>query len=91
MTQKNLQTKPSAGAMRAAKLTMAGSTIQFVQGHGNVRLEEMAQIIDRETGLTVLLDAAKEMLPENLAPHKIGRTLKRLRQVIAKVEGERFE
>ncbi len=68
---------------------MAGSTIQFVQGRGNVRLEEMAQIIDRETGLTELLEATKEILPENVAAHKLGRTIKRLRQAIAKVEGER--
>lgn len=88
MTQ---QTKPSAGALRAAKLTMAGSTIQFVQGHGNVRLDEMAHIIDRETGLTELLEAAKEMLPENVSAHNIGRTIKRLKQAIIKAEGERGE
>ena len=88
MTQ---QTKPTAGALRAAKLIMSGSTIQFVQGHGNVRLDEMAQIIDHETGLAELLEAAKKLLPESVVVYEVGRAIKRLRQAIIKAEGERSE
>ena len=52
-------TKPSAGAMRAAR--------EWYVYPKDSRVESLAQIIDRETGMAELLEAAKNMYREQLA------------------------
>ncbi|KKM00089.1 hypothetical protein LCGC14_1807870 [marine sediment metagenome] len=65
--------KHTAGAMRAAKIQIsmvANRAIEAGEGKTfNLEEEEFAKIIDRETGLPDLLEAAKtvkECFPENI-------------------------
>jgi len=52
-------TKPSAGALRAARAI--GKTCKGV-GITHLSHEWMAEVIDRETGMAELLEAAKQLL-----------------------------
>ncbi len=87
------QTKPSAGAMRAAR-KIAERTLRTLQGWDEQTWVDIAaHIIDREmseTGvaeLSELLEAAKEMLtPEFVRAYRHSRPVQRLTQAIIKAE-----
>ncbi len=77
-TQKNLPTKPSApspGALRAARHFIALGLLTTPI--------HAAEIIDRETGVAELLEAAKNMLDPNRSPITAAG---RLQQAITKCE-----
>ena len=79
MTQKNLPTKPSAGALRAARHFIAlGLLTTPIYA---------ADIIDRETGVAELLATAKQVT-DDLSDEEVpdADTVERLEQAIAKVE-----
>ena len=77
-------TKPSAGALRAAKSIIANAY--------GLSLAVCAEIIDRETGVAELLEAAKEYeqfanrSPWESKPFDHDVWLKRLEHAIAKCE-----
>ena len=75
MTQ---QTKPSAGALRAAQ--SAGTEL-------NMYDEEIAKIIDRETGVAELLEAAKAVLTAKTSDAHHHASV-RLEEAIARASNE---
>ena len=81
MTQ---QTKPTAGALRAANALAGLAT------NTSANIHSVALIIDREmaqTGVAELLEAAKQVMAE-LSDEEVpdADTVERLEQAIAKVE-----
>ena len=52
------ETKPTAGALRAASLIMGDDEYIFTS-HGRKRLEGLVDLIDRESGLRELVKAAE--------------------------------
>ncbi len=75
-------TKPSAGALRAAK--------EWYVYPKDSRVESLAYVIDRETGMAELLEAAKVAVGELDCSGTIdfltAGALKKLEQAIAKCE-----
>ena len=89
MTQ---QTKPSTGALRTAR-KIAERTLRTLQGwDGQTWVDIAAEIIDRETGVAELLEAAKFALTtldyyDQQAEFGFhGPLRKKLKQAIAKCE-----
>jgi len=81
--------KVSAGALRAAREILESIIVFTSEPASSTQLEEAtsgaAEIIDRETGVAELLEAAKEYVR-----YSSGQLweLKRLEQAIAKCEGK---
>ena len=101
---KDTQAKPSAGALRAAKALLLdlddrrgfvlGDIPEYIMEQWR---EQWRDIIDRETGVAGLLEAAKEYAQHAVKPPWESRPfdhdvwLKRLEQAIARCEGKGSE
>jgi len=101
---KDTQAKPSTGALRAADILWREYVIGTPQADGGILFpgtHRLAKIIDRETGMAGLLEAAKEALivldelvdeVEDMQEYKLQRPIEeRLRQAISKCEGKGSE
>jgi hypothetical protein len=81
----NQQTKPSAGALRAAKAI--GTALHTHDVGTFYAFDGMAKIIDRETGVAELLEAAKVALQYFRGKHEnADASASKLQQAIAKAE-----
>ncbi len=80
-TQKNLPTKPSARALRAANALAGLAT------NTSANIHSVALIIDREMAQTELLEAAKQVMAD-LSDEEVpdADTVEMLEQAIAKAE-----
>lgn len=87
-------TKPSAGALRAADrirdLLEKWNSLEITKIGATFYQEETARIIDRETGVAELLEAAKIALQYFRGKHEnADASASRLKQAIAKCEDSR--
>ncbi len=81
-------TKPSAGALRAAR-KIAERNLRTLQGWDEQTWVDIsAEIIDRETGVAELLEAAKQVMAD-LSDEEVpdADTVEMLEQAITKAEG----
>ena len=94
-------TKPSAGAIRAQEAIRKLLASAYLYPEHDDFDGTVAKIIDRETGVAGLLEAAKEALivldelvdeVEDMQEYKLQRPIEeRLRQAISKCEGKGSE
>ncbi len=85
MTQKNLPTKPSAGASAGA--LRAANALAGLATNTSANIHSVALIIDREMAQTELLESAKQVLAD-LSDEEVpdADTVEMLEQAIAKAE-----